>query len=230
MAGGAPGPRRGGAGRPPPDRLPPLARGRPARARPRAVERPVLVPARGRGPQCNPAWWPFGLPYWPLVAALRPGRSPGTSSRCCACSAPGCSRCSGCASSALSPLAAAAGGLAFEIAPYRLAQSRGHLLGPISLLLPLALWAFERARRPMASAGGGFRAWRLSRSRSPARCTSRSAAIPFYLLYAICRTRAYRPLFEASVGVVAAVLAGRLDPLTGDRGVDRRGRPVAARR
>ena len=46
----------------------------------------------------------------------------------------------------LSRFAAAAGGLAFEIAPYRVMQSRGHLLGPISILLPLALWAFERAR------------------------------------------------------------------------------------
>ena len=37
-------------------------------------------------------------------------------------------------------------------------QSRGHLLGPISMLLPLALWAFERARRT-----GDQRWWWLSR-------------------------------------------------------------------
>ena len=41
---------------------------------------------------------------------------------------------------------ALAGGLVFAIAPYRaIAERAGHLLGPISLLLPLALWAFERA-------------------------------------------------------------------------------------
>ena len=35
--------------------------------------------------------------------------------------------------------AAVTGGLAFALAPYRVEQSAGHLLGPISLCLPLAL-------------------------------------------------------------------------------------------
>ncbi len=39
------------------------------------------------------------------------------------------------------------GGLAFALAPYRVAQSAGHFRGPISILLPLALFAFERSRR-----------------------------------------------------------------------------------
>jgi hypothetical protein len=43
--------------------------------------------------------------------------------------------------------AALLGGLAFGIAPYRLVQSGGHLLGWIAVLVPLALWAFERSRR-----------------------------------------------------------------------------------
>src|SRR5437867_3816443 len=43
--------------------------------------------------------------------------------------------------------AALAGGLAFEIAPYRAAQSTAHLLAAMSILVPLSLWAFERARR-----------------------------------------------------------------------------------
>ena len=43
--------------------------------------------------------------------------------------------------------AALVGGLAYTLAPYRVAQSAGHLRGPISILIPLALWAFERARR-----------------------------------------------------------------------------------
>ena len=38
------------------------------------------------------------------------------------------------------------GGLAFALAPYRVAQSTGHLLGPISMLLPLALYGVERRR------------------------------------------------------------------------------------
>ena len=37
--------------------------------------------------------------------------------------------------------AALAGGLAFELAPYRVAQSTGHLLGLVSFLLPGALLA-----------------------------------------------------------------------------------------
>ena len=48
--------------------------------------------------------------------------------------------------------AALAGGLVFALAPYRVAQSTGHLLGPISALLPLALLGIERAR-------SGSRAW-----------------------------------------------------------------------
>ena len=40
--------------------------------------------------------------------------------------------------------AALVGGLAFTLAPYRVAQSTGHLLGPISMLIPLALYGVER--------------------------------------------------------------------------------------
>ncbi len=97
----------------------------------------------------------------------------------------------------LSRVAAAAGGLAFEIAPYRVAQSRGHLLGPISLLLPLALWAFERARTTEHQ-----RWWWLSRAALVSIPLSGQVhlalgAIPFYVLYAVCRTRDARVLVEA---------------------------------
>ena len=47
--------------------------------------------------------------------------------------------------------AALVGGLAFALAPYRVAQSTGHLLGPISLLLPLCLLLVERHRRIAAA-------------------------------------------------------------------------------
>ena len=137
-----------------------------------------------------------------------------------------CSRCSGCANSALSPLAAAAGGLAFEIAPYRLAQSRGHLLGPISLLLPLALGPSSGRGKPTTSAGGGSPALALVSIPLSGQVHLALAAIPFYLLYALCRTRDVPAVFEASVGVVAAILAGVLIR-DRDRGLDRPGRPVA---
>jgi hypothetical protein len=57
----------------------------------------------------------------------------------------------------LPAVAAALGGLAFGIAPYRLVQSGGHLLGWIAVLVPLALWAFERSRR--AETSRGAHAW-----------------------------------------------------------------------
>ncbi len=225
LASGAPGPRRGRAGRPPPDRLPPLARRPPARARAAAVDRPVLVPPRGRA----------GEPGVVALSGCRTGRSSASSGRCwrgtcsrwCACSAPARWRCSGCASSGSRRFAAAAGGLVYEIAPYRLVQSRGHLLGPISLLLPLALWAFERARKT-----GDQRWWWASRAALVSIPLSGQVhlalgAIPFYVLYGICRSREARVVFETVLGAVAAILAGVLIDSDGDQRLDRRGRPLA---
>src|SRR5262249_13199838 len=52
-------------------------------------------------------------------------------------------------------------------------------------------------------------------------------AIPFYLLYAICRSRERRVVIEASIGAVAAVLAGLLIDLTVISGsIDQRGRSL----
>ena len=42
--------------------------------------------------------------------------------------------------------AALAGGLVFTLAPYRVAQSTGHLLGMIAFLIPAALYAIEKRR------------------------------------------------------------------------------------
>ena len=75
--------RRGGAGRPPADGLPALARRAPARARTRAVARSVQLPARGRA-----ALEPRRL----AVRARRTGRCSGASGRsrhgtCSSCSA-----------------------------------------------------------------------------------------------------------------------------------------------
>jgi hypothetical protein len=176
--------------------------------------------------QPNPAWWPFGLPYWPLARALGPVLAWNVFTLLCLFAAGGLAllwlRELG-----LSRFAAAAGGLAFEIAPYRIMQSRGHLLGPISLLLPLALWAFERARRT-----GAQRWWWLSRAALVSIPLSGQVhlalgAIPFYALYALCRTRERRAWLETGVGVGAAVLAGVLIRLTVISGsIDERGRSL----
>ena len=68
------------------------------------------------------------------------------------------------------------------IAPYRLAQSAGHLLGWIAVLLPVALYAFERSRAASSRAAAhawGFGALRpSSRCRFRDRCTSRSERRP----------------------------------------------------
>ena len=102
---------------------------------------------------------------------------------------------------------ALAGGLAFAIAPYRVEQSVGHLLGPISMLLPLSLWAFERARKGsrwwLALAGAALASIPLSGQVHLA-----LGAIPFFVAYALCRTRDRRLWLGAAAGALAAVGAG----------------------
>jgi len=163
--------------------------------------------------QANPAWWPFGLPYWPLVRALGPVLAWNVFTLLCLFGG-GALALLWLRELGLSRFAAAAGGLAFEIAPYRVMQSRGHLLGPISLLLPLALWAFERARKR-----GEQRWWWLSRVALVSIPLSGQVhlalgAIPFYVLYAACRSRDRRVWIETATGAVAAILAGVLIRVT----------------
>jgi len=165
------------------------------------------------GIQPNPAWWPFGLPYWPLARALGPVRAWNAFTLLCLFAA-GSLTLLWLRELGVSRVAAAAGGLVFEIEPYRIMQSRGHLLGPISLLLPLALWAFERARRT-----GRQRWWWASRAALVSIPLSGQVhlalgAIPFYVLYAICRTRNRRVWLGTALGMAAAILAGVLIRLT----------------
>jgi hypothetical protein len=165
------------------------------------------------GAQANAAWWPFGLPYWPLVRGLGPVLAWNVFTLLCLFGG-GAFTLLWLRGLGLSRFAAAAGGLAFEVAPYRVMQSRGHLLGPISLLLPLALWALERARKT-----GDQRWWWLSRAALVSIPLSGQVhlalgAIPFYVLYAACRSRKQRVLLETAIGAAAAVLAGVLIRLT----------------
>ena len=107
-------------------------------------------------------------------------------------------------------------------------QSRGHLLGPTSLLLPLALWAFERARST-----GRWWWWAISWLALASIPLSGQVhlalgAIPFYLLYALSRSTARGVLVGTAVGVVAAVLAGVLIRQTVIAGsIDSGGRSLA---
>jgi hypothetical protein len=98
------------------------------------------------------------------------------------------------------------GGLVFALAPYRVAQSAGHLRGPISALLPLALWAFERSRR-------GSRWWLAGAAAALASIPFSDVhlalgAIPFFLLYALCRDGRLGAVAATVPAVGAALLVG----------------------
>ena len=92
------------------------------------------------------------------------------------------------------------GGLAFALAPYRVAQSTGHLLGPVSLFLPLSLLAIEK-RKPFWAAAA-ITAIPLSGQAGLA-----LGAVPFFAVYAFVRGRG---LLDAIPGTVTALAAAEL--------------------
>jgi hypothetical protein len=159
-------------------------------------------------PQPNYAGWPFGLLFWPLGAAL--GLVAGWNIlQLLVYVLAGVFACAWLRELGLPRAPALAGGLVFAIAPYRVQQSVGHLLGPISVLLPLSLWAFERARRGSA--------WWLLLSAAALASIPLSGqvhlalgVIPFALVYAACRSREPRLLGGALAAAAAAVGAGLL--------------------
>jgi hypothetical protein len=159
-------------------------------------------------PQPNYAGWPFGLLFWPLGAVF--GLVDGWNAlQLLVYVLAGAFACAWLRELGLPRGPALAGGLAFALGPYRVQQSVGHLLGPISIMLPLSLWAFERARRGTA--------WWLVLSAAALASIPLSGqvhlalgAIPFVLAYAFCRTRDPRLLAGAVAGAVAAVAAGLL--------------------
>jgi hypothetical protein len=158
-------------------------------------------------PRVNFGGWPFGLPFWPLDAVF--GHVLGWNLfLLLTYLAAG-----GFAYLWLRELelprgAALVGGLVFALAPYRVAQSAGHLRGPISALLPLALWSFERARRGsrwwLGAAGAALGSIPFSDVHLAL------GAIPFFLLYGVCRTRDARLLAGSALGALAGVGAGLL--------------------
>src|SRR3954465_3917925 len=159
-------------------------------------------------PQPNYAGWPFGFMFWPLGAIF--GLVVGWNLlQLVVYALAGLLACAWLRELGLPRAPALAGGLVFAIAPYRVQQSVGHLLGPISILLPLSLWAFERARRGsvwwLALAGAALASIPLSGQVHRA-----LGAIPFALGYAACRTRDRRLIAGAALGALAAVAAGLL--------------------
>jgi hypothetical protein len=158
-------------------------------------------------PRVNLGGWPFGLPYWPLWAAF--GAVAGWNVLLLLTYlAAGAFAYLWLRELGLSRGAALAGGLAFELAPYRVAQSAGHLRGMIAVLLPLALWAFERSRR-------GSRWWLVLAAAAIASIPSSDmhlalGAVPFFLVYGLCRTRDLWTVLGAVGGFALAVGAALL--------------------
>src|SRR5919106_1370809 len=144
--------------------------------------------------------WLFALPLWPVFAAAGPVAAWNVfvvgSYALAGGLAYGWLRSLG-----LPRGAALAGGLVFCVFPYRVAQSTGHLLGPISALLPGMLWAVERRRFVLA--GAALVAIPLSGQLHLA-----LGAIPLLAAYALVRTRERGALINAALVALAAAGAG----------------------
>jgi hypothetical protein len=95
------------------------------------------------------------------------------------------------------------GGLAFALAPYRVAQSTGHLLGPISIFLPLALYGVERRLAWVAAAA-------LATIPLSGQVHLALGAIPFVLAYAVARRRGALGLVAAGTAIAAGLLVWAL--------------------
>src|SRR5918996_1004366 len=171
-------------------------------------------------PQAVLAGWPFGLPFWPLDAAFGPVVAwnlllLGT------IVAAGLLTYGWLRALALPAAAAAAGGLAFALAPYRLAQSGVHLLGWVAILLPLALLAVERARA--AERGARAHAWGAAAATAlvsvplSGQVHLALGVIPFVAVYAALRFAPVAAAWTAG-GLAAALGAGLAIHLTIVRG------------
>ena len=95
------------------------------------------------------------------------------------------------------------GGVAFALAPYRLQQSTGHLLGWISFLLPAMLLALERRRYVLAALA-------LAAIPLSGQVHLALGAIPLYVAYAWVRLPRWRPRVLAGLGALAAIATGEL--------------------
>ncbi len=151
-------------------------------------------------PRLNFGGWPFGLPYWPAEAAFGPVVAWNLFILFSYVAA-GLFTLAWLRRLGLGRGAALVGGLAFALGPYRVAQSTGHFRGPISILLPLALYAFERSLK-------GSRWWAVLSGAALASIPFSDvhlalAGVPFFLLYVVLR--AYRTPHRMVAGIVAGV-------------------------
>ncbi|MET0201996.1 MAG: hypothetical protein ABW245_09090 [Gaiellaceae bacterium] len=160
-------------------------------------------------PESPPRWnfggWPFGLPFWPLAALFGPVLGWNLFVLLTYLAA-GSFAYLWLRELRLPVGAALVGGLVFALEPYRVAQSAGHLRGPISVLLPLSLWAFERSRH-------GSRWWLAGAAAALASIPFSDVhlalgAVPFFVLYALLRGGRIAAVAAAVPAVVAALVVG----------------------
>jgi len=160
-------------------------------------------------PESPPRWnfggWPYGLPFWPLAAIFGPVLGWNLLLLLTYVAA-GSFTYLWLRELQLPVGAALVGGLVFALEPYRLAQSAGHLRGPISVLLPLSLWAFERSRRGSSWWLAGAAAALASIPFSDVHLAL--GAIPFFLLYVLLRGGRLAAVAGAAPAVAAGVLVG----------------------
>jgi hypothetical protein len=163
-------------------------------------------------PQTSLLGWPFGLPFWPAEAAFGPVVAWNLLLLTTIVAA-GLLTFEWLRMLRLPWAAAALGGLVFAIAPYRLEQSGGHVLGWISLLLPLSLLAIERSRAAAstrnAHAWGAVAAASLASFPLSGQLHLTLGAVPLVLAYAAIRYRPVPAVWCAS-GALAALAAGVL--------------------
>jgi hypothetical protein len=167
-------------------------------------------------PQVVLAGWPFGLAFWPLDALFGPVVAWnlllwGT------IVAAGLLTYGWLRALEVPPVAAAIGGLAFAVAPYRLGQSGTHLLGWIAVLLPLALLAYERARAAergrAANLWGALAAVALVSIPLSGQLHLALGVIPFAAVYMAIRPAPVASAWAAA-GLLGAVGAGLAIHLT----------------
>jgi hypothetical protein len=161
-------------------------------------------------PQTVLGGWPFGFAFWPLEAAFGPVLAWNLLLFGTIVTA-GLVTYGWLRALDLPAGAAAAGGLAFAIAPYRLAQSGVHLLGWVAIFLPLALLAFERARattsRRRAHAWGAVAVAAAVSIPLSGQLHLALGALPFLVAYAVVRHSRLAAAWMAAA-VVAAIGTG----------------------
>ena len=168
----------------------------------------------------NLGGWPFGLLLWPLYGLFGPVVTWNLFVLLSYVGAGGFT-CAWLRALGVGRGAALVGGLVFAIAPYRVGQSVGHLLGPISMLIPLALLGVEKGGRRW----GAVAVVALASIPLSGQVHLALGAIPFVAAYAVVRGRV-RIAVVASAAAIAGGLLVQREAIAGS--ISAGGRSLAA--